>query len=85
MAAAEGIRQTVRAKHGRWKSEATPTEYDGLAPGEEGRVSRALNNRLGRARRERKGGGCSTGCGSKRSSTGRDSAPTSNGRKRARY
>ena len=34
MAAAEGIRQTVRAKHGRWKSEATVTEYDGLAPGE---------------------------------------------------
>ena len=48
MAAAEGIRQTVRAKHGRWKREATVTEYDGLAPGEESEVSRALQRRLTR-------------------------------------
>ena len=50
MAAAEGIRQTVRAKHGRWKSEATVTEYDGLAPGENAVVSKALNARLRKAR-----------------------------------
>lgn len=61
MAAAEGIRQTVRAKHGRWKSEATPTEYDGLAPGEERRVSRALDKRLHRARSKRTREACSTG------------------------
>ena len=45
MAAAEGIRRTVRAKHGRWKREATVTEYDGLAPGEDGEVTRALQRR----------------------------------------
>ena len=63
MAAAEGIRQTVRAKHGRWRSEATPTEYDGLAPGEESRVTSALNSRLARARGKRAVESCSTGCG----------------------
>ena len=52
MAAAEGIRQTVRAKHGRWKREATVTEYDGLAPGEESDVSKALQRRLARAWRD---------------------------------
>ena len=49
MAAAEGIRQTVRAKHGRWKREATVTEYDGLAPGEDTEVTRVLQRRLARA------------------------------------
>ena len=52
MAAAEGIRQTVRAKHGRWKREATVTCYDGLAPGEENEVSKALQRRLARAWKE---------------------------------
>ena len=61
MAAAEGIRQTVRAKHGRWRSEATPTVYDGLAPGEERRVTSALNSRLVRARGKRKEANCGIG------------------------
>ncbi len=57
MAAAEGIRQTVRAKHGRWKAEATVTQYDGLAPGEEGEVSRALQRRLTRTARTKRESG----------------------------
>ena len=39
-----------KAKHGRWKAEATATVYDGLAPGENAVVSRALNARLNRVR-----------------------------------
>lgn len=48
VAAAEGIRRSIRQKHGRWKSEGMPDEYDGHAEGEATAVSRALQARLHR-------------------------------------
>ena len=50
MAAAEGIRKAVRKKHGRWKTDGMPDEYDDFAPGEQGAVSRALQERVKRCR-----------------------------------
>ena len=47
-AAAEGIRRSIRQKHGRWKSEGMPDEYDDFAEGEGVAVSRALQARLNR-------------------------------------
>ena len=54
VAAAEGIRRTIRQKHGRWRSTSMPDEYDDLAPGDEAAVSAALQRRVARS------GGAST-------------------------
>ena len=47
-AAAEGIRKSIRQKHGRWRSEDMPDEYDDYGSGEQMAVSKALQARLNR-------------------------------------
>lgn len=52
VAASSQIRRAIRGKHGRWRSEGMPDEYDDFAGGERQAVSRALQARLNRAGRK---------------------------------
>ena len=49
IASAAGIRRAVRQKLGRWRTQRMPDEYDDVVPGEEGDVSRALQQRVRQA------------------------------------
>lgn len=42
ISSAEGVRRAVRKKHGRWRTESMPDEYDDYGEGDEATVSRAL-------------------------------------------